>query len=110
MAFFSLHDATQLDRQGNDIGNQYRSAIFYHDQQQKSQAEAFIKSLTDEGVYEESIKTTVNKLTTFYQAEDYHQNYYLKNPNHSYCTMIITPKFTKFKQQYQAQLKEPLIS
>ena len=105
MAFFSLHDATQLNRQGNDIGSQYRSVIFYHSPQQKSQAEAFIKKLSDEHVYNDTIKTSVDKLTTFYQAEDYHQGYYLKNPTQGYCTMVITPKFLKFKQQYQAQLK-----
>ena len=104
-AFFSLHDATQLNRQGNDIGSQYRSVIFYHNPQQKSQAEAFIKKLSDENVYNDTIKTTINKLTTFYPAEDYHQGYYLKNPTQGYCTVVITPKFLKFKQQYQAQLK-----
>jgi peptide-methionine (S)-S-oxide reductase len=108
--FFSLHDATQLNRQGNDIGSQYRSAIFYHNLQQKSQAEAFIKKLSDEQVYNDRIKTTVTESTTFYQAEDYHQGYYLKNPTQGYCTMIITPKFLKFKQQYQAQLKDKLRS
>ena len=105
-AFFSLHDASQLNRQGNDIGSQYRSVIFYHNSQQKSQAEAFIKKLSDENVYNDTIKTTVNKFTTFYPAEDYHQGYYLKNPAQGYCTIIITPKFLKFKQQYQAQLKD----
>jgi len=105
MAFFSLHDATQLNRQGNDIGTQYRTEIFYHDQQQKAQAEAFIKKLTDENAYPGEIKTVVSELTTFFPAEDYHQNYYLNNPEHSYCSMVITPKFTKFKQQYKAQLK-----
>jgi peptide-methionine (S)-S-oxide reductase len=103
--FFSLHDATQLNRQGNDIGSQYRSAIFYHNPQQKSQAEAFIKELSEAGIYKDTIKTTISKLTTFYRAEDYHQGYYLKNPNQGYCTMVITPKFLKFKQQYQKQLK-----
>jgi peptide-methionine (S)-S-oxide reductase len=106
MAFFSLHDATQLNRQGNDIGTQYRTEIFYHNQQQKTQAEAFIKKLTDENAYPGEIQTVVSELTTFFPAEDYHQNYYLNNPNHSYCSMLITPKFTKFKQQYKAQLKK----
>lgn len=103
--FFSLHDATQLNRQGNDIGSQYRSAIFYHNLQQKLQAEAFIQALTDAHVYHDTIKTTVSKLISFYPAEDYHQAYYLKNPQQAYCAMMITPKFLKFKQQYQAQLK-----
>lgn len=103
--FFSLHDATQLNRQGHDIGSQYRSAIFYSNQQQKLQAEAFIKALTDAHVYHDTIKTTVSEIKTFYPAEDYHQAYYLKNPQQAYCAMMITPKFLKFKQQYQAQLK-----
>ncbi|MFT6984265.1 MAG: peptide-methionine (S)-S-oxide reductase [Psychromonas sp.] len=103
--FFSLHDATQLNRQGHDIGSQYRSAIFYHTPQQKSQAEAFIQSLCDAHVYQESIKTTVVELTSFYPAEDYHQGYYLKNQNQGYCAMVVTPKFLKFKQKYHDQLK-----
>lgn len=103
--FFSLHDATQLNRQGNDIGSQYRSVIFYHSLQQKLQAEAFIKALADAHVYHDSIKTRVSKLTTFYPAEDYHQAYYLKNPRQAYCVTVITPKYLKFKQQYQAHLK-----
>ena len=106
IAFFSLHDATQLNRQGNDVGSQYRSAIFYHSLQQKLQAEAFIKKLSDENIYNESIKTTVNELPFFYEAEEYHQGYYLKNPNQGYCSVVITPKFLKFKQQYQKQLKD----
>lgn len=103
--FFSLHDATQHNRQGNDIGSQYRSVIFYHTNQQKSQAQAFIKALTEAGVYNDTIKTSVVKLGTFYPAESYHQGYYLNNPAQAYCTTIITPKFLKFKQQYQSRLK-----
>ncbi len=106
MAFFSLHDATQLNRQGNDIGSQYRSAIFYHNAEQQAQAEAFINKLVDEGVYEDTIKTELKPAGTFYPAEDYHQGYYLKNPEQGYCAMVITPKFVKFKQRYRAQLKE----
>ncbi len=106
MVFFSLHDATQLNRQGNDIGSQYRSAIFYHSAEQKAQAQAFINKLADENVYDDTIKTELNPAGTFYQAEDYHQGYYLKNPEQGYCAMVITPKFLKFKQRYQAQLKE----
>jgi len=97
--FFSLHDATQLNRQGHDIGSQYRSAIFYHNLQQKLLAEAFITALTDAHVYQDTIKTDITELTTFYPAEDYHQAYYLKNPQQTYCAMMITPKFLKFKQQ-----------
>lgn len=103
--FFSLHDATQLNRQGHDIGSQYRSAIFYHNPQQKLQAQAFIQALSEADVYSDTIKTAISELTTFYPAEDKHQAYYLKNPEQAYCAMVITPKFLKFKQQYQAQLK-----
>ncbi|MCG6200791.1 peptide-methionine (S)-S-oxide reductase MsrA [Psychromonas antarctica] len=103
--FFSLHNPTQLNRQGHDIGSQYRSAIFYHNQQQKKQAEDFIEQLTDAKVYSDTIKTTLDNLTVFYPAEDYHQGYYVKNPAQGYCAMVITPKMIKFKEQYQAQLK-----
>lgn len=104
--FFSLHDATQLNRQGHDIGTQYRSAIFYHDQQQKQLAEEFINTLEQQGVFTDSIKTTIEKLDKFYPAEDYHQGYFLKNPEQGYCTMVIQPKFNKFKEKYRAALKD----
>ena len=104
--FFTLHDATQLNRQGEDIGTQYRSAIFYGDEQQKTQAEVLIATLSSEDIYEDTIKTEVDKLETFYPAEDHHQGYYLKNPNQGYCNMVITPKFMKFKAKYQAQFKK----
>jgi len=106
--FFSLHDATQLNRQDHDIGTQYRSAIFYHDLQQKQLAEDFINALEQEKVFADSIKTTIEKLETFYPAEDYHQGYFLKNQAQGYCTMIIQPKFNKFKEKYRAALKDQL--
>lgn len=106
LVFFSLHDPTQLNRQGHDIGTQYRSAIFYHNQQQQEQAEAFISKLTEEKIHQDSIKTTLSQITTFYPAEDYHQKYYINNPNQGYCSMVITPKFLKFKEKYQGQLKK----
>ncbi|MFT4836434.1 MAG: peptide-methionine (S)-S-oxide reductase [Psychromonas sp.] len=104
--FFSLHDATQLNRQGHDIGTQYRSAIFYHDLEQKQLAEEFINTLEQQAVLTDSIKTTIEKLEKFYPAEDYHQGYFLKNPEQGYCSMVIQPKFNKFKEKYQAALKE----
>lgn len=103
--FFTLHDATQLNRQGNDIGTQYRSAIFYHDEQQQQLATAYIEALTAEGIFDAPIVTTVNALAHFYRAEDYHQGYYLQNPSQGYCAMVISPKFNKFKANYQSQLK-----
>ncbi|MFT6924979.1 MAG: peptide-methionine (S)-S-oxide reductase [Psychromonas sp.] len=108
--FFSLHDATQLNRQGHDTGTQYRSAIFYHDLQQKQLAEEFLHLLEEKQIFSKSIKTTIDKLEKFYPAEDYHQGYFLKNPEQGYCSMVIQPKFNKFKEKYQAALKEGLTS
>jgi peptide-methionine (S)-S-oxide reductase len=103
--FFSLHDATQLNRQGHDIGTQYRSAIFYHDAIQKTLAESFIAELTEQGIFSDTIKTEITPLQCFYPAEDYHQGYFLKNPDQGYCSMVIQPKFIKFKEKYHAKLK-----
>lgn len=103
--FFTLHDATQLNRQGNDIGTQYRSAIFYHDETQQQLAEQYINALTNESVFDAPIVTTVNKLTEFYPAEDFHQGYFLQNPNQGYCAMVISPKFNKFKATHKEKLK-----
>jgi peptide-methionine (S)-S-oxide reductase len=103
--FFSLHDATQLNRQGNDTGTQYRSAIFYHDLQQKQLAEEFLSLLEKNEIFSDSIKTTIEQLDKFYPAEDYHQGYFLKNPEQGYCSVVIQPKFNKFKEKYRAALK-----
>ena len=103
--FFSLHDATQLNRQGHDTGTQYRSAIFYHDPIQKSLAEVLIAELTQQEIFSDTIKTEISPLQRFYPAEDYHQGYFLKNPEQGYCSMVIQPKFTKFKEKYSAKLK-----
>lgn len=103
--FFTLHDATQLNRQGNDIGTQYRSAIFYHDEKQHKLAEDYIAALTTEAIFDAPIVTTVVELDTFYPAETYHQGYYLQNPQQGYCSMVISPKFNKFKANYQHKLK-----
>lgn len=83
--FFTLHDATQLNRQGNDIGTQYRSAIFYHDQQQQQAAQDYISALTKDAIFDADIVTQVTPLETFYAAEDYHQGYYQQNPSQGYC-------------------------
>ncbi|PKF60352.1 peptide-methionine (S)-S-oxide reductase [Psychromonas sp. psych-6C06] len=103
--FFTLHDATQLNRQGNDIGTQYRSAIFYHDKTQQQLAQQYIDALSKQSVFLAPIVTELEPLTQFYTAEAYHQGYYLKNPNQGYCAMVISPKFNKFKKHFHAKLK-----
>ncbi|KPU83491.1 methionine sulfoxide reductase A [Psychromonas sp. PRT-SC03] len=105
LIFFSLHDATQLNQQGADIGSQYRSAIFYHDLQQKKLAEEFLLQLELDNVFEDAIVTEVSPLLPFYTAEEYHQGYFLKNPEQLYCTGIIAPKFNIFKKRFKNKLK-----
>jgi len=103
--FFTLHDATQLNRQGNDIGTQYRSAIFYHDHNQQKLAQSYIDELSTDAVFDAPIVTTINALETFYPAEDYHQGYYQRNTEQGYCAMVISPKFNKFKAKFKNKLK-----
>ncbi len=93
--FFESHDPTQLNRQGNDVGTQYRSAIFAHGPEQKQAAEQAIESLTKAGVYPRPIVTKVEPATTFYVAEDYHQNYFNRNSDEAYCVFVIAPKLKK---------------
>lgn len=104
-AFFTSHDPTQLNRQGNDIGTQYRSAIFYHDAGERERAAYYIKRLNEEGAYPKPIVTTLEPYTTFYIAEDYHQNYYNLNPEQAYCRYVIAPKLEKFKKVFKERLK-----
>lgn len=94
--FFKTHDPTTLNRQGNDIGTQYRSEIFYHNEEQREQAEAFIKGLSEQEVFDRPIVTKVSPADTFYEAEDYHVNYFNRNPNQPYCAAVIRPKVDKF--------------
>jgi len=94
--FFKTHDPTTLNRQGNDIGTQYRSEIFYHNDQQKAEAEKYIQQLKDEHVFDDAIVTKVSPADTFYEAEDYHTNYFARNPNQPYCAAVIRPKVDKF--------------
>jgi peptide-methionine (S)-S-oxide reductase len=103
--FFSIHDPTTLNRQGNDIGTQYRSAIFYHTPEQKAAAEQVIRELTEAGLWDQRIVTEVTPFDQFYMAEDYHQEYFKKNPYQGYCRAIIAPKVAKFRQKYMEQLK-----
>ena len=104
--FFATHDPTTLNRQGNDVGAQYRSAIFYNSDEQKVQAEVFIKSLEDKMVFEDPIVTEINKLDVFYDAEDDHQEYYDNNKEASYCQFIINPKIKKLSTYFQDKLKK----
>ncbi len=103
--FFYTHDPTTLNRQGNDIGTQYRSAIFYHDPAQKEEAEKIIGQLTAEEVYEDPIVTEVTAFEVFYMAEDYHKNYYNNNKNQGYCRAVINPKLDKFMKKYGSMTK-----
>lgn len=99
-AFFLSHDPTTLNRQGNDIGTQYRSAIFYHNAEQKTIAEEVIKELNESKAYSKPVVTEVTPVLNFYKAEDYHQNYYNLNGDQPYCQFVISPKLDKFKKAF----------
>jgi peptide-methionine (S)-S-oxide reductase len=103
--FFATHDPTTLNRQGNDVGTQYRSAVFYANEEQKQEAAAFIKELDEARSFRSSIVTTLEPLKDFYPAEDYHQKYYANNPDQPYCQYMIPPKLTKLRKQYKELLK-----
>lgn len=104
--FFSVHDPTQLNRQGNDIGTSYRSAIFYHDDEQKRIAEETIKEVEAEAIYDKPIVTEVTPFDKFYIAENYHQEYFANNPNQPYCAAVVAPKVAKFRQKFVERLKK----
>ncbi len=104
--FFTMHDPTTLNRQGNDIGTQYRSAVFYHNDEQKKAAEEIIAALNTSKAYPNSIVTEVSKLDVFYKAEDYHQNYYNENSDEGYCRFAIQPKIEKFEKVFKDRLKK----
>ncbi len=103
--FFSIHDPTTLNRQGADVGEQYRSAIFYHIAEQKQTAEQVIRELSEEKIWEDPIVTEVTPITTFYPAEDYHQEYFANNPEQGYCQMVVSPKVAKFRKKFANRLK-----
>ena len=103
--FFAIHDPTTMNRQGNDVGTQYRSAIFYHSSEQKAIAEEVMASLTKEHVFAAPIVTEVVPAATFYMAEEYHQEYFVRNPSQPYCAYLINPKLVKFRQQFAAKVK-----
>ncbi len=104
--FFAVHDPTTLNRQGNDVGTQYRSVIFYRNEQQKQIAEKVIKEITQKRIYEKPIVTEIVPLRKFYPAEAYHKDYYDKNPEQGYCQFVISPKVNKFRKRFSEYLKE----
>lgn len=104
--FFATHDPTTLNRQGNDIGPQYRSAIFYANDEQKQEAEDFIGQLVRDEVFTDPIVTTLEPLTEFYEAEDYHKNYYERNQGAAYCQIVISPKLKKLKEKFASLIQE----
>ena len=103
--FFTIHDPTTLNRQGNDVGTQYRSAIYYHTADQKTQAEEAITRLNDAGLWGGPIVTEVTPASTFYEAERYHQDYFARNPSQPYCQFVVAPKVAKFRQHFLGRLK-----
>ena len=104
--FFAIHDPTTMNRQGADVGTQYRSAIFYHDDEQKTVAEELIKSLNDQKIWDKPIVTEVTKLDKFYMAEDYHQEYFARNPYEPYSQAVVAPKVSKFRKHFLELLKK----
>lgn len=104
--FFVIHDPTQLNRQGADIGTQYRSTIFYHTPEQKEIAEQVTKEIESEKIYSAPIVTEIAPLPDFYKAEEYHQHYYQNNPAQGYCMAVVAPKVAKFRQKFLEKLKK----
>ena len=104
--FFSIHDPTTLNRQGNDVGAQYRSAVFYHDEEQKKTAEEVIQALTEAHLWDDPIVTELAPFNAFYMAEDYHQEYFAHNSFQPYCQVVIAPKVAKFRKQFVDRLKK----
>jgi peptide-methionine (S)-S-oxide reductase len=102
--FFAIHDPTTLNRQGNDIGSQYRSVIYAHDQEQRMIAQNIIKQLTQENIFDQPIVTELADLPTYYRAEDYHQNYFNNHPDQGYCAFVVSPKVSKFRKQFSKLL------
>jgi peptide-methionine (S)-S-oxide reductase len=103
--FFTIHDPTTLNRQGADVGTQYRSAIFYHSEQQRSVAEKIIERTRAEGLWSQPIVTEVEPFEAFYPAEDYHQEYYRRNMAQPYCRVVIAPKVARFRREYLSKLR-----
>lgn len=108
-AFFRSHDPTSLNRQGADVGTQYRSVIFYHDDEQQQLAEQIKTELNESGAYDKPIVTEISPATTFYEAEAYHQSYFAQNPNQGYCSYVIAPKLDKFRKVFKDRLKPVVV-
>lgn len=104
-AFFVSHDPTQLNQQGNDVGTQYRSVVFYHNEEQRTKTKTYIQKLNEEKAYPSDIVTEVSPAQIFYAAEDYHQNYYNQNGKEPYCHFVIQPKLEKFKKVFKDKIK-----
>jgi peptide-methionine (S)-S-oxide reductase len=104
--FWSIHDPTTLNRQGADVGTQYRSVIYYHNEKQKEIAERQIELITNQKLYNDPIVTEITKFSLFFQAEDYHQEYFTNNPNQPYCRMVVGPKVEKFEKLFKDKLKK----
>ena len=107
--FFTIHDPTTLNRQGNDVGTQYRSAVYYHDEQQRLIADEVIEEMTVAGLWDDPIVTEVTALDTFYEAEEYHQQYFEKNPFQPYCFVVVRPKVSKFRKKFVSKLKKQAV-
>lgn len=105
--FFTIHDPTTLNRQGHDVGTQYRSAIYTHSDEQAAIAHEVIRTLTDQALWDDPIVTEVEPLDVFYPAEDYHAEYYRRNPQNPYCAVVIAPKVAKARSTYLDRLKDP---
>ncbi len=105
-AFYLSHDPTQLNRQGNDVGTQYRSVVFYHDAEQQKEAEFYKKKVEESKAYDKPIVTEISPYKAFYKAENYHQNYYNENGSQPYCYYVVKPKLEKFKKAFQHKLKK----
>ena len=103
--FFTLHDPRQLNRQGNDVGTQYRSVIFYHNPWQQKQATELVSQLNQQQIFSAKLVTEISAASRFFPAESYHQGYFLHNPQQAYCQYVVAPKLAKFRQQYAALLK-----
>ncbi|SFR40181.1 MULTISPECIES: peptide-methionine (S)-S-oxide reductase MsrA [Halorubrum] len=103
--FFTVHDPTQLNRQGPDVGSQYRSIVLYHDDEQRRLAEEYVAALDEEGGYDDEVVTEVEPLETFYRAEEKHQDYFEKNPADAYCTMHAQPKVEKVRERFREKVK-----
>jgi peptide-methionine (S)-S-oxide reductase len=104
--FFAIHDPTTRDRQGNDVGSQYRSVIFYTSMEQRSAAEQLIRELEAEHIWTDPIVTEVRQAATFYRAEGYHQNYFRDNPRQPYCAFVVAPKAKKFRDKFKHKVKQ----